>query len=74
MALTRKSGTTKATVATANPVPDQLYVPLPEVVVKRFPAMEQWQSDNQDRMRQMIEAMDRRSEELEARIAALEGS
>lgn len=74
MGLTRKSGAIKATVATANPAPEQILAPLPSIVLKRFPDLEWWQEQNEDRLRQLIEAMDRRAEELESRIAALEGS
>ncbi len=74
MSLTRKSGVTKASVVGANPTPESLFAPLPERVIKRFPEMEQWHAENQERVRQWTEALDRRTEELELRIAALEGS
>lgn len=74
MGLTRKDGVTKASTSTANPAPGSILEALPGVVIRRFPEMEQWQQTNEEKMRQLVEAMDRRCNELENRIAMLERS
>ena len=56
----------------ANPLPQELFPPLPAVVVERFPALEQWRTEQQRLWSETLAALDRRQQETEARIAALE--
>lgn len=72
MALTLKKSIPRASIATANPAPDEILPDLPEVVVKRFPELSAWQLASRERLEQFIEAMDRRTSQLEDRIETLE--
>lgn len=72
MALVKKSSTPRALVSTSNPAPDEILPDLPEAVVKRFPEMSDWHRSSREKLEQLIDAMDRRTNELELRIEALE--
>lgn len=80
MALRLKLPAHHSQIAPANPLPTEtLLEPLPPRVVQRFPELADWQTANESRFREMIDALNRRQQEsddalsdLRRRIAALE--
>lgn len=71
MGLTRKQGAIRDSTARAHPTPDQLLVPLPQVVLDRFPELAEWQAENNRRLSEWRDALDRRQEETDDKIRAL---
>ena len=72
MAITQKRAAVPASAIQANPLPQELFPKLPDTVVERFPEMEQWRTEHQRIWSEVLSALDRRQQETENRIAALE--